>query len=214
MVGVVFTFSVKLVVEVALQLSVAVTVTVYVPAGPALLIVTTPVVWFTLKLPVKPGAEAEMLLIETLSLGGALGVTVVPAPTLIVPADGYVPSTGGVLAVTVTFKVALADKPPLSVTVSVKLAFDTLHAATTFAVTTPVLPTLRPETVTPLTDALAPPLTVTVKVFSASSASLTLAIVELAEGLPCWRLMPTALIVGGVFAMHVLSRIATVLYGL
>ena len=62
------------------QLSVKVTVTVYVPGGFALAIVTTPVVVLTVNVPVKPGAAAVAPAIEPLSAGAAVGVTVVPPP--------------------------------------------------------------------------------------------------------------------------------------
>ena len=80
---------------------------------------------------------------------------------------GYVPSVGAVLAVTLTVSVALAVADWLSVTVKVKLAFVAVHEATTLAVTAPAASTLMPETVTPLTVALAPPLTVTASVLAA-----------------------------------------------
>ena len=91
--------------------------------------------------------------------------------------------------------------PLPSVAVSVKLAFVAVHAATMFAVMFP-LPSLAltmPETVTPLTVAEAPPLTVTVTPLGPLSASLTVAISEFETGLPCGRVTPTAAtIVGGV----------------
>ena len=66
------------------QLSVAVTVTTYgVPeAGPALLMVITPVAAFPLNVPLKPGAAAETVATLPLSVGAALGVTVVPFPAI------------------------------------------------------------------------------------------------------------------------------------
>ena len=78
------TVKLKVVVLVAPQLSVAVTVTRYgVPeAGPALLTVITPVPALPLKVPVKPGAEALRLATEPLSLGATVGSTVVPAPAI------------------------------------------------------------------------------------------------------------------------------------
>ena len=57
----------------------------------------------------------------------------------------------------------------------------------------------KQETVTPLTVALPLPLAVTVKRFSASSASFTVATTELADELPSWRATPSVEIVGGVF---------------
>ena len=63
---------------IAPQLSIAVTVTLNVPVGiPALVILTTPVVGFTLKLlPGTPGAATVILLIVPLSEGGRpMGVT-------------------------------------------------------------------------------------------------------------------------------------------
>ena len=84
------------------------------------------------------------------------------------------------------------------------LAVIAPHAATTSAETTPEVLTLRLETVTPVTVALEPLLTVTAKVFLASSASLTLAMVELADGLPAVRVTPTAEIVGGLLTLKLL----------
>jgi len=55
----------------------------------------------------------------------------------------------------------------LSVTVSVKLAFAAVQAATTLAVTLPAPSMPMPDTDTPFTVALAPPLTVTDSVFAA-----------------------------------------------
>jgi len=74
------TVRVKLAVEVAPQLSVAVTVTVKLPAGPALVIVITPVDALPENVPVKPGADAVRLVTDPLSVGAALGVTVVEPP--------------------------------------------------------------------------------------------------------------------------------------
>jgi hypothetical protein len=62
------------------QLSVKVTVTVYVPAGAASAIVTTPVVESTVSVPAKPVAVAVAVVIEPLSAGAEVGVTVVPPP--------------------------------------------------------------------------------------------------------------------------------------
>ena len=98
--------------------------------------------------------------------------------------------------VTLTVKVALDDAPAESVTVSVKVAFVAVQDATTSAVTLPLASTAMFETVTPLTVAEAPPLTVTTNVFSASSASLTVAICEFADGLPCCRDKVAPVIVG------------------
>lgn len=82
MVGTVLTKSVKLELAVAPQLSVAVTVMVYVPAGAALAIVTTPAA-LTLKVPPKLGTDETLTLItEPLSVGAADGVTVAPVPKL------------------------------------------------------------------------------------------------------------------------------------
>jgi len=80
MVGGPTTVKVNVGIVVAPQLSVKVTVTVNTPAGLALLIVTTPVVALTASVPVKPGAAAVALVIEPLSIGAAVGVTVVPPP--------------------------------------------------------------------------------------------------------------------------------------
>ena len=128
--------------------------------------VTTPVVELTDNVPVKPGAVAVAVAIEPLSAGAAVGVTVVPAPgfTFVL---GYVPTVGGVFGVTLTVKVPLDDAPLESVTVSVKVAFVAVQEATTSAVTLPLASTTMFETVTPLTVADGPPLTVTTNVFSA-----------------------------------------------
>jgi len=180
---------------VAPQLSVKVTVTVYVPGGFALAIVTTPVVGLTAKVPVKPGAVAVALAIEPLSAGAAVGVTVVP-PAGFKFVFAYVPTDGGVFGVTLTVNVALLDAPFESVTVSVKVAFVAVQEATISAVTLPAALTAMFETVTPLTVADAPPLTVTTKVFSVWSLSLTVAICEFADGLPCCRDTVAPVIVG------------------
>lgn len=88
-VGGVLTDKVKLVLEVAPQLSVAVTVSVYVPAGAALVTLTMPVVGLMLNEPVKPAdAVTVRLEIVPLSVGATEGVTVVLVPVLIGPVLG------------------------------------------------------------------------------------------------------------------------------
>ena len=76
--GGVFTINWNVRVVVAPQLSVAVTVTVYVPDGLALLTETTPVVVLPENVPVNVAgsATAVNVTIEPLSVGAALGVTV------------------------------------------------------------------------------------------------------------------------------------------
>ena len=81
-VGAPLTVKVNEAVAVAPQLSVAVTVTVYAPDGPALVMDTRPAA-LTLKLPVKPPDAATVtLLIAPLSRGAAVGVTVAAPPGL------------------------------------------------------------------------------------------------------------------------------------
>ena len=84
-----------------------------------------------------------------------------------------------------TVKVASLNSVALSVTRNVKVAFVAVQDAIISAVTTPAALTAMFETVTPLTVAVAPPLTVTTKVFSVWSGSLTVAICEFVAGLPC-----------------------------
>ncbi len=110
------------------------------------------------------------------------------------------------MAVTVTLSVASANNPPLSVTRSVKAAVVAVQLATTEAVTWPDELTLRPETVTPFTVALAAPLTVTVSELSASSASLTAAICALAAGLPAVRVKAVPAIAGGVLTVPLWAK--------
>src|SRR6266540_2518834 len=96
--------------------------------------------------------------------------------------------TGGIVSgVTVTLSVASTNSPPLSATRRVKLAFEALQSAPTLAVTWPEASTLIEETVTPPAVALAAPLTVTFRVFGASSASLTWAMAPMEAGRPCVR---------------------------
>jgi hypothetical protein len=158
--------------EVAPQLSVAVTVIVYVPTGPGLVIVTTPVVVSTDKLPVKPAlAEAVMDAIDPLSVGAALGDAVLftPVVTLVVL---YVPCTGAVLAVTFTVKLPFVLKAP-SLTLKPTVFAPTVaeQAATTSLVIVPVVLTMF-DTVKPAGTVGA----VTVNVPAALSASATTAI--------------------------------------
>ena len=57
------------------------TVMVYIPTGPALVIVTAPVVVLPLNVPVKPAeATAVTLAIGPLSAGATFGMTVAPLP--------------------------------------------------------------------------------------------------------------------------------------
>src|SRR6266511_4043840 len=107
--------------------------------------------------------------------------------------------TGGIVSgVTVTLSVASTNSPPLSATRRVKLAFEALQSAPTLAVTWPEASTLIEETVTPPAVALAAPLTVTFRVFGASSASLTWAMAPMEAGRPCVRYTLAAVIAGGV----------------
>lgn len=70
------TFNCAFFVAVNPQLSVAVKVKSYVPAGPALLTVRMPVVGLTLNVPVKPAVLETAVIVATvpLSVGAALGV--------------------------------------------------------------------------------------------------------------------------------------------
>jgi len=79
------------------------------------------------------------------------------------------------------------------------VALEAEQEAATSAVTLPELSIAMPETVTPLTVADVPPLTVTVKLVAGSSLSLTVAICELELAAPFAREMVAAVIVGGVF---------------
>ena len=86
-IGAQLTVNVKVLVLARPQLSVAVTVTVKGPIGPALVTVIIPVAVLTLNPPVKPGAVATMLAMTPLSVGTAVGVMVVPAPELTLDAE-------------------------------------------------------------------------------------------------------------------------------
>jgi len=83
-----------------------------------------------------------------------------------------------------------------------KLAFVAPQAATILAVTTPAVFT-RFETVTPLTVAEAPPLTVTLVT---PTLSLTFAIVELETGEPAKREFATVEILGGCVSFTVMLK--------
>jgi hypothetical protein len=76
MTGAVLTIKVKVFVDVAPQLSVAVTVTVYVPDGEAFVTEITPVPVLPENVPAKPGAAAVNVETDPLSVGVASGVTV------------------------------------------------------------------------------------------------------------------------------------------
>jgi hypothetical protein len=84
---------------------------------------------------------------------------------------------------TVTISIALANNPALSVTRRVKLAFDASQVVPIPAMTRPDASTLIDETVTPLTVALAAPLTVTVS----PSLSVTSATMDMRGGEHCAR---------------------------
>src|SRR5215211_4161417 len=103
---------------------------------------------------------------------------------------------GAVLAVTVTLRVVCAVLAP-SVADNVKLALVAPQAAMISAVTVPLV-LMRLETVTPLTVAEAPPLTVTVTPPSPTSKLLTVAMVELAEGDPACLVTPDSARIVGV----------------
>jgi len=103
--------------------------------------VITPVVGLPLSVPPNPGADAVSVETEPLSVGEALGVTVVEPPVATLVA-GYEPSVGGVLAVTLTVKVAVAVLLVLSVTVNVKVELVAVQDAPTLAVTLPAASTL------------------------------------------------------------------------
>ena len=109
------------------------------------------------------------------------------------------PAVGTGVALTVTVKGVEAFNPPISLTVIVKLAVDELHGVSIVADTTPVGLIARFDNVTLFTVAVAPPLTVTAKVFFACSASLIFPMVEVELGEPVARVTFTALIVGAVF---------------
>src|SRR5262245_50630053 len=111
---------------------------------------------------------------------------------------GQAMTGGAVSGVTVILSVASANSPPLSVTRKVKPAFEAPQAVETSAETWPEASTLIELTVTPLIVALAASLTVTVRMFRASSASLTWAMVELEAGRSCVRDTLAAIITGGV----------------
>src|SRR5688572_11545619 len=88
---------------------------------------------------------------------------------------------GWLSGATVTVRVVSLNRPPLSVTRRVKLALVAAQVATTSALTRPAGLTLMLLTVTPLTEAEAPPLILTIKVFSASSVSSIVAICTLLD---------------------------------
>src|SRR5262249_18427287 len=167
------TVRVKLRLDCAPQLSVAVTVAMNVPSSPALAMVTTPA-RLMLSVPMKsvvevvrPAiAETVRLTIAPLSEGATLGVTVVEAPATTLVA-GCGARVGGALVVTFTPGAAVALAAMLSVTVKVKLALDAVHEATTRAIAAPAASTLMSETVTPPAVAVDEPLTVTTSVFAA-----------------------------------------------
>ena len=165
-------------------------------------IVTPPVVGLTLNEPVKPAdAVTVKLEIVPLSVGGAEGVTVAPAPVLIGPVAGYVPSVGAVFAVTLTVSVALAVALLASVTVKLKTEVVAPHAALRLAVTLPAASIKTLEIVTP---APATGVMLTVKELAGWSASETVAIWELVAALPCCRVSgPAAVIVGGALTVNV-----------
>src|SRR5438128_2448572 len=94
--------------------------------------------------------------------------------------------TGGVVSgVTAVWSAASAKSPPLSVTRRVKSAAVAPQAAAMSAVTLPDESTTILEIVTPLVVALVEPLTVTVRVFLGSSASLTVEMDEFETPASC-----------------------------
>ena len=141
--------------------------------------VITPVVGLPVNVPVKPGADAVTLTTLPLSLGAALGVTVLVPPVVAVDAP-YVPKTGAVLAVTLTLKLpAVLNKPSLTLKPTVFAPTVALQAATRFAVTVPVVLTILLK-VKPAGTLGA----VTTKLPGACSVSVTVAIVLLLTALP------------------------------
>ena len=112
-------------------------------------------------------------------------------------------TTGG--GFTITVSVVVADKLPLSVTCSVKVEVVAAQLAATVAVTLPLLSTLMPLSVTP--EPLAG-VAVTLSAFSASSASLTVAMGELLAGAPAMRETLKALMVGAVLQLPVIVIVA------
>ena len=152
-------------------------------------------------MPVNPALEETVAVNVPLSAGAEVGVRVIdpPEPSVVF---GYVPTVGAVFAGTATFNVASLNAPFVSVTRKVKLAAVAVQDATTSAVTTPAALTAMLETVTPVTVAVAPPLTVTTSVLAVWSGSFTVAICEFVTGLPCCLDTPAcAVIVGGALTI-------------
>src|SRR5205085_8921547 len=113
---------------------------------------------------------------------------------------------GGIVSgVTVTVRVALLLAPWVSVTVNVKEAVEAPQSTVISALTMPIVSTEMFETVTPLTVVPAPPFTVTARLDSASSASLTVAICVLIAEAVCCSDKGLAVIVGGEFCGQVFS---------
>ena len=70
----------------------------------------------TFSVPANPGdAVATIVVMEPLSVGAALGVTVALVPTTGTSVAGYVPRTGALFAVTLTVTSAVDFKPAPSV---------------------------------------------------------------------------------------------------
>ena len=149
-------------------------------AGPALLIVMTPVAALPINVPVKPGADAVTVATLPLSVGAAFGVTVVPFPAINV-VEPKVPKVGAALAVTLTLKLpAVLSKPSLTLKPTALAPTVALHAATKFAVTVPVVLTIV-LSVKPAGTVGA----VTTKLPALCSRSLTVAMVLLLTPVPC-----------------------------
>lgn len=164
------------------------------PAGAALLIVTTPVAATTVTVPVNPAeAVAVTLLMLTLSLGAALGVTERVCARSIVVAV-YVPSVGGVFAATFTVKLACAIAPPASVTVNTMLFAPTVAAqsAVMFAAIVPLVFVML-VIVMPAGTVVA----VTTRLLAEVSISLTVAIFATVPALPCCLLSAAAAVIAG-----------------
>ena len=145
--------------------------------------VTTPAA-LTAKLPVKPPeAEAEMLLTLPLSVGAADGVAVVEPPGASETPE-YAPNVGGVLAVTLTVKLAVAVKPPSSKTCKTIVFAPGVapQRATMLAVTLP-LALVKPLRIKPGGTLWAE----TVRLFRAVKSSEIVATGETLPLLPCCR---------------------------
>src|SRR5213593_2217073 len=106
--------------------------------------------------------------------------------------------TGGLLAVTLTVRLSVALRPPLSVTVNATMLLprEAEQLAATVAVTVPLV-LVMPVTERPAGTLVA----VTVRLPARSCASLTVAIVETVPAAPCWREMVAPLMAGGLLAV-------------